>query len=47
MTNGTYLGDDYKFERRKGKIEAFIWGEPDDYEEELFDDDGPDLHYSF
>ena len=51
MSDGVYLGDDYKFEHRKGKIEAFIWAEPPDAEEpndeqlELFTRD--DLHYSF
>ena len=41
MTDGPYLGDDYRFERVTG-IKAFIWAEPPKEEDtdeqlELFD----------
>ena len=54
MTNGIYLGDDYRFDCTKTRIGAFIYAEPDWYEHEeeptdeqleLFTRD--DLHYSF
>ena len=53
MTDGLYLGPDYRF-NRPSKIRAYMWAEPEGYEQEeeptdeqleLFTRD--DLHYSF
>lgn len=35
MSDGLYLDEDYRFDRIRGRIGAFIWAEPEWYEEQL------------